>query len=231
MSGMKIKWLGHSCFLITSDSGTRIITDPYPSGLLAKSMGIRYPKIREKADIVTISHNHLDHNNAAGVPGNPTVIRHSGTSQVNGITFEGMRGSHGRFRGPNMIYSFTVDGVKVCHLGDLVRLLTQRQLRKLGQVDVLFLPLIGIPLIGKVTSNAAKPDRVCEQLKPKVIIPMHFRNSKCWMPFPSVDRFLNNTNREPYPYRKPKTCEVEYSTDTLPTETEIVVLKPARYLT
>ena len=67
---MKVKWLGHSSFMITSDTGTRIITDPY-----APNERLTYGEIKESADIVTVSHEHGDHNNVATVGGNPEVVK------------------------------------------------------------------------------------------------------------------------------------------------------------
>ena len=101
---MKIKWLGHSCFLITADEGVRIITDPYSVG-----GGIGYDKIQEAADIVTVSHGHGDHSNVAVVKGNPEVVISS--KEVKGIEFRGIASYHDetqvRQRGPNTIFCFT----------------------------------------------------------------------------------------------------------------------------
>lgn len=223
---MKIKWLGHASFLITSSNGTKIITDPYPDGIVAAFMGIRYPKIKETADIVTISHNHPDHNNVGAIRGKPKVLRSSGTREVDGIVFNSVTGSHGRFRGPTKVFKFTVDGINLCHPGDLVRLLRPDQLKELGEIDVLFLPVIGIPFVGKITANAARPSLVCEQLHPKVIIPMHFRNLQCWMPFPTIDDFLRRGDG--LPHKKLDTCEIELSKDTLPSNPQIIVLRSAK---
>ena len=84
---MKIKWLGHSSFLITSDSGVKIITDPYKPG-----NGIKYGAINEAADIVTVSHDHFDHCNVSEVQGNPTVVK--GSTDAKGIHFKGISAYH-----------------------------------------------------------------------------------------------------------------------------------------
>ena len=220
---MKVKWLGHASFLITSDSGMKIITDPYPSGIKARFLGMMYPKIHESADVVTVSHNHPDHNNVHEVSGEPKVIRHDGVTEVDGITFRGVNGSHGALRGANVMYCFTVDGVRCCHLGDIVERLSDEQLRQIGEVDVLFLPLIRLPFIRKLNIRPARPKAVIRGIQPKVIIPMHYRNRKCWMPFPTIDRYLKYKTR----YKKLDTSEFELSKESLPSETEIVVLKSA----
>ncbi|MCK5654497.1 MAG: MBL fold metallo-hydrolase, partial [Dehalococcoidia bacterium] len=87
---MKVKWLGHSAFIITSDEGIKIITDPFEPG----TFGVNYGKIEEAADIVVVSHEHPDHNYVKGVPGNPQVIRGAGGHQVKGIEFTGIASYH-----------------------------------------------------------------------------------------------------------------------------------------
>lgn len=122
---MKIKWLGHASFLVTSEEGKKIITDPY-----SIAGGISYSPINESADIVTISHDHRDHNNDEAVAGNPQVIREEGIRKVKGIEFKGIPSYHdvarGSQRGNNIIFCFTVDGINVCHLGDLGHLLNDK---------------------------------------------------------------------------------------------------------
>jgi len=109
---MKIKWLGHASFLITSDTGTRIITDPYTTG-----GNLRYGEIKETADIVTVSHGHGDHNNVSAVQGNPALVNKAGNTEVKGVNFTGIPTAHddegGKLRGNNLIFCFEVDGIKV----------------------------------------------------------------------------------------------------------------------
>ncbi|MBN1176453.1 MAG: MBL fold metallo-hydrolase, partial [Dehalococcoidales bacterium] len=128
---MKIKWLGHAAFLITSDNGTKIITDPYET-----SEGLKYGEITDSADIVTISHDHGDHNNAAAVKGNPQVVRDS--AEAKGINIKAIATAHddkgGSERGKNTVFCFQVDGVRVVHLGDLGHLLTDNQVVEIGKV-------------------------------------------------------------------------------------------------
>src|SRR4030042_2055382 len=115
---MKVKLLGHASFLISSETGVKIITDPYPQG-----SGLSYAPVNETADIVTVSHDHFDHNNISSVPGTPEVITGNGIKNVKGIQFKGMATHHdqsqGKERGANTIFCFSVDGIKLCHLGDL----------------------------------------------------------------------------------------------------------------
>jgi len=212
---MKVKWLGHAAFLITSDAGTRIITDPY-----ARQENLSYGEIKEPADIVTVSHDHADHGNIAAVQGNPAVVR--GTAEVKGIKFKGVPAYHdeaqGGKRGSNTIFCFEVDGVKVCHLGDLGHQLNDKQVAEIGKVDVLLVPVGGF-----YTIDATVAGRVCDQLKPRVIIPMHFKTDKCAFPISGVDEFLKGKEK----VSQLDTSEVEFKPDELPADTKIIVLKPA----
>ena len=105
---MKIKFLGHAAFMITSDDGTSIITDPYET-----SEDLTYGEIQESADVVTVSHDHFDHCNVAAVRGNPEVVR--GSAKAKGIEFKGVPSYHddaeGTMRGGNTIICFEVDGI------------------------------------------------------------------------------------------------------------------------
>ena len=213
---MKIKWLGHASFLITSDSGTKIITDPYKTG-----GPLNYGEIKETADIVTVSHDHFDHNNVATVGGNPEVVK--GTAEVKGIKFNGTATYHdeaeGSQRGNNTIFCFEVDGVRVCHLGDLGHALGDTEVTGLGKVDVLLTP-VG----GNYTIDAKVASEVSNKIAPKVIIPMHFQNERCpEFPVSGVDDFLQGKAG----VSTPDASEVEFRPGELPASTQIVVLKPA----
>ncbi|OGN90330.1 MAG: hypothetical protein A2158_07745 [Chloroflexi bacterium RBG_13_46_14] len=215
---MKIKWLGHASFLITSDSGVKIITDPYEPIL-----GMNYRPIDESADIVTVSHGHGDHNNVAAVRGNPQVINESTPIEVKGIKLSGIDTYHdasgGNERGSNVIYCIEVDGIKVCHLGDLGHMLSDEQAAAIGKVDVLMAP-VG----GNFTIDATIADAVIEKLKPAVVIPMHFCNDRCPdFPVAGVDSFTDGKTN----VTVMDTSEIEYKAGELPESTRIVVLKPA----
>ena len=212
---MKIKWLGHSCFVITSEEGLRIITDPYSVG-----GGINYGEVQEAADIVVVTHGHGDHNNAAAVKGNPEVIKSS--KKVKGIEFKGIASYHdtarGGQRGPNTIFCFAVDGIRICHLGDLGHQLDSKQIAEIGAVDILL-----IPVGGYYTIDANMATQVCAKLNPKVIIPMHYKTAKCDYPITGVDDFLKNKKN----VRRLESSEAEFKKANLPTTTEIVVLRHA----
>ena len=216
---MKVKWLGHACFLLTSDSGLRIITDPYTPGVF----GLNYAPPAETADIVTVSHDHADHNNVAAVKGNPQVVQGVGSHQAKGIQFKGIATAHdessGKERGANTIFCFALDGINVCHLGDLGHDLLDQTAADIGAVDVLL-----IPVGGNFTIDAAVADVVCKKLAPKVVIPMHFKNSRCpGFPVAGVEDFTRGRQQ----VKTVPGSEVEIKKEQLPTATDTIVLKPA----
>jgi len=212
---VKIKYLGHASFVITSDAGVKIITDPYET-----SSDLTYGEIKESADIVTVSHDHSDHNNVSAVRGNPEMVR--GTKKVKGIEFKGIASYHddagGRLRGKNTIFCFEVDGIKVCHLGDLGHLLGAQQVAEVGTVDILLIPVGGF-----YTIDANVAGQVCNQLKPKIIIPMHWNYKWSKKEIASVDEFLQGKQG----VTRLDASEVEFKSGQLPDTTQIRVLTPA----
>jgi L-ascorbate metabolism protein UlaG (beta-lactamase superfamily) len=210
---MKIKYLAHASFLITSDKGTRILTDPYET-----SGGLKHGAIKETADIVTVSHEHGDHNNVAAVEGKPRVVKTS--EVVKGINIKAVETAHddkgGSQRGKNRIFCFNIDGINICHAGDLGHELSADQVKAIGKVDVLMIPVGGF-----FTIDAATAGKVCNQLKPRVIIPMHFKTAKIDFPISGVEPFLKdkgNVTRSTY-------SEIELKASKLPSLPQIIVLK------
>ena len=214
---MKIKWLGHACFLITSRDGLRVITDPYAVG-----GGINYSPIKETADVVVVSHDHGDHSNVSTVQGKPEVVKGSGTKTARGIQFKGIASYHddsqGTQRGLNTVFCFAIDNMKLCHLGDLGHVLDPEQVNEIGAVDILFAPVGGF-----FTIDASVASRVCDQLKPKVVIPMHFKTPKCDYPIAGVEDFLGGKKD----VRRVGNSEADFERERIPAATEIVLLQPA----
>jgi L-ascorbate metabolism protein UlaG (beta-lactamase superfamily) len=210
---VKIKYLAHASFLITSDSGVRIVTDPY-----ATSPGLKHGEIKETADIVTVSHEHGDHNNVAAVKGNPKAVRAS--AEVKGIKIRAISTAHddkgGSQRGKNTVFCFEVDGVNVCHAGDLGHALTEEQVKAIGKVDVLMIPVGGF-----FTVDAKTATKVGDQLQPKVIIPMHYKTDKLDFPIAGVDEFTKGKNN----VTRSGESEIEIKAGKLPAGAQIIVLK------
>jgi len=182
---MQLKWFGQSCFLLTSQAGTRVLMDPFGKGL-----GYRVPEL--EADIVSTSHDHFDHNNIWAIKGNFYHIDTHGSYTHKDIDITGTLTCHdkvsGANRGSNVIFTFSVDGLRVCHCGDLGHVLTPAQVEAIGKVDVLLLPVGGTFVI-----NAADALKVRNQLGPVITIPMHYRTRPMGLfglLFARVDKFL-----------------------------------------
>jgi len=214
---MRVKWLGHACFLITSRDGLRVITDPYAVG-----GGINYFPIKETADVVLVSHGHDDHSNVSALKGKPEIINNAGIKTAKGIQFRGVATFHdeaqGRQRGSNTVFCFTIDDIKLCHLGDLGHVLNPELVSEIGAVDILF-----VPVGGYFTIDAAVATQVCDQLGPKVIIPMHVKTPKCAYPIADVEDFLNGKKN----VRRIDNSEVDFEVEKLPANTEILILRPS----
>lgn len=180
---MKIKYLGHSCFKIKSSKGIRILTDPFDD-----NVGYKIPSV--EADIVTISHNHYDHNFIDCVKGSFEVINKVGNFYVKDTPITGIHTYHdnedGAKRGDNIIYVFEIDEMKICHLGDLGHTLTTEQINMIGKVDMLL-----IPVGGNYTINADEALEVVNQLDPSIVIPMHFKTPAIKIDIDTADDFLN----------------------------------------
>jgi L-ascorbate metabolism protein UlaG (beta-lactamase superfamily) len=215
---MRIKYLAHSSFLLESEDGIRIITDPYNPGY----GGIRYKKIEDTADIVTVSHEHGDHNYIKGVPGNPIIVKGTGKRSVKGIEFNGIPVFHdksgGRERGENTVFCFELDGIKIVHLGDLGHLLSPSQIANIGGVDILFIPVGGF-----YTIDEREATEIVESLSPEIVIPMHYKTPGVDFPISGVDKFLSGKDN----IEEVNLPEYTIKRDELPEKMRIVVLAPA----
>ncbi len=179
-SKVTLTWLGQSCFVLATAAGTRVVIDPIPKGI-----GYELP-VGLRADVVTISHEHFDHNNAGLVAGHPRVLRgltadKKGWTKVNekvkdiairtvGVYHDDKQGAE---RGLNTVFIFEVAGLRIAHLGDLGHLLDDKQLSAIGSVDVVL-----VPVGGGFTIDADRATRVIDQLRPRlVVVPMHYRTT------------------------------------------------------
>lgn len=183
---MKLKWYGHAAFLITAADGTRILTDPY-------NAEVGYPVPLGEADFVTVSHDHADHNSLQNVPGKHEVIKGPGDHSAGAVAVKGVATCHddcgGSKRGKNTVYTFDLpegsETVRVCHLGDLGHQLSPEQLAELGAVDVLI-----IPTGGTYTLDPAGAAQQVAAIKPRLVVPMHWRTPALVFPLKPVDDFL-----------------------------------------
>ena len=214
---MEVTWYGHAAFLITTGQGIKIITDPYKPG-----GGISYKAIPDEADIVTVSHEHDDHNYVEGLPGKPQVIKGAGRHEVKGVVIEGFTSYHddagGSQRGHNTIFTFDADGIRTCHLGDLGHFLSDQEVQQIGHVDVLCIPVGGFFTIGPQEATT-----VADQLQPKLTFPMHVKTEKCALPIEPVNAFLQG-KRE---VQTLATSTFSFTKEELNDGIGIVVLQPA----
>ncbi len=218
---MDISYFGHSCFKIKGAEGT-VVIDPY-----TEMVGFSMPTV--SADMVIVSHDHADHNNIAAVGGTarrakPFTITEPGEYEVGGISVFGVSAFHdanqGAERGKITMYSILMDGIKVCHLGDLGHELTPEQLEDLGEVDVLLCP-VG----GNFTIDPEMAVKVIQSLEPRLVIPMHYRTElhsrEVFGDVKPLADFLNEYGSNPAPIEK-----LSIDRSKLPEETELVVLQP-----
>lgn len=222
---MRIKYLAHSSFLVTTDGGTRVLFDPYEAG--GYGGALRYGRIAEPADLVVNSHRHADHGHVAGLPGSPTLVdgldlAQSGPKTVHGVTLHAVHTYHdpsqGTERGENAVLLLEADGLRLAHLGDLGHPLTPEQARAIGPVDVLLTP-VG----GHFTIDASQAAQVVSTLAPRVTIPMHFKTARVDFPIGPVDDFLAGKPN----VRRAGGSELTVAKGTLPAQPEIVVLEPS----
>lgn len=187
---MTISWYGHSCFKITNQGGhLTIITDPFD-----KSIGLTPP--RASADIVTVSHDHSDHNNIKAISGQPFIINGPGEYEVKGVRTIGVSSFHdkkqGEERGLNTIYVIELDKIKICHLGDFGQeRLENGQLEIIGQADILM-----IPIGGTYTIDASEAVKIAEQIEPHLIIPMHYKLPNLKINLAGLPEFLKEMGLE-----------------------------------
>lgn len=214
---MEITYLGHSSFKLRGKTVT-VVTDPYDA-----SIGIKFPK-HTSADIVTVSHDHNDHNAAGTVEGSPFVIGGPGEYEVKGVAIVGIGVFHdeagGSKRGKNTIYRIELDGVSIVHLGDLGHTLTSDQVDGLDGVDILLIPVGGV-----YTIDAKIAHEVVTTIEPSVVIPMHYNreglDQKTFGTLAPVATFLKEIGKEgilPVP-------KLTVTKDKLPEELQVVVLQ------
>jgi len=219
-TAIEIRYFGHSSFLISTDE-VKILTDPYKSGALDGA--IKYDPIDVTADIVTVSHAHMDHGAWKEIPGEPKLVEVPGEKIIDGIKFKGIPAFHdnagGTIRGSIMIYTIELAGVRLCHLGDLGHILTPEQIREIGRpVDILFIPVGGYYTIGPKEAW-----EVVHQLDPVIVIPMHYRTLKVDLPIQEVDAFIKISE---FPVKELFKSSVDI--EVLPTEPEVWVLDPEK---
>ncbi|MCX6793235.1 MAG: MBL fold metallo-hydrolase [Candidatus Falkowbacteria bacterium] len=213
---MQITWLGHSAFRLqgkTASDIVSVVTDPYKS----EFTGLKMPRV--EADIVTISHDHDDHNNLEAIKGEPFVLRGPGEYESKGVYIDGISSYHdnekGAKRGENIIFRFEIEDIVVTHLGDLGAELDDKQLERLEGTDILL-----IPVGGNFTLDAQKAVSVINQIEPRIIIPMHYKVPGLKFDLDAVEKFLKAIAIKPRQEEKLKISKKDLPQDNM----ELVVL-------
>jgi len=204
--------LGHASFKLKGKN-TSVVTDPYDP-----SIGLKYPKV--EADIVTISHDHPDHNAVGQVGGAPFVVSGPGEYEIAGVKIIGVASFHdekkGELRGKNTIYNIKIDGLWICHLGDLGQNeLTDEQSEQIGQVGILLIPVGGV-----YTIDAEEAAKIAASLEAKVVIPMHYANLASNLKLEPVDKFLKEMGVE----GAEPASKLSITNEKLPEELAVILL-------
>jgi L-ascorbate metabolism protein UlaG (beta-lactamase superfamily) len=209
---MEITWYGRACFRLRGRDAT-VISDPCPpaTGFVAG---------KHDVDLLTISHDHADHAYTRSITAGLTLTR-PGEYEFRDLLVIGIRtfhdGERGAQRGENVVFAVEIDGVHVCHLGDLGHLLTEEQLAELGPIDVLL-----VPAGGQFTISPAEAAEVVAQVSPRIVIPMHYAVNGASQDLLGPEKFLHemgvaDTTRQP---------KAQVTPSNLPEETQVVLLEP-----
>ncbi len=216
---MEITYIGHSCFKI-KDKTISLVIDPYNP-----KIGYKLPKL--SSDVVLVTHDHFDHNYIEGVSDYRLLVDGPGEYEVGGCFIYGKSVDHdeknGEERGKVTMYLITLDDFNILHLGDLGRELTQEEMQKIPNVDVLM-----IPVGNKYTIDEKAAVKVISSLEPSFVIPMHYKTSDLTgiEGLSGVDEFLDEMGVEEDVKKDLDKLVLNSKTD-LDGETKVVVLKPA----
>ena len=213
MTNVEIRWLGHSCFVLKGKEKT-VLTDPYCPEL-GYSLG------EPEADIVTVSHFHPGHSYIEGIANSPKQVKGPGEYEIGTIFITGLASYHdkekGETRGKNTIYLIEMEGLTLCHLGDLGHPLTPSLVEELGNCDVLFLP------VGEVsTISIDEAAEIVKQLTPHIVIPMHYKTDVLTRNLESADEFLSKMGIHEI---EPK-AKLSVTKASLPSDLQTVVFEP-----
>ncbi len=216
---MKIKYLGHAAFEVTTAAGKKLVFDPYTAGAFG-TLGCE--PIRGDFDIAITSHDHEDHTCKEVLARSKKTITKPGKASYEGIAIESFATFHddakGAKRGKNLVTVVEADGIRLAHLGDLGHAITAKDFPMLKGIDVLF-----IPVGGYFTIDAAAAAAIVKELGPKIVIPMHYKVPKIDFPIAPVDDFTKLMET----VKKQNSSVIELTKETLPAKTTVVVLEPA----
>ncbi len=200
---MKINFIGHACFLIEI-GGLKVMTDPFD-----KSVPYDFPE-GEEVDVVTVSHDHFDHNAVYRVKVKREVLKYPTDKIIGNVKFKSKSFFHdeemGKKRGRNAVFLIEGEDLRILHLGDLGHIPQEKDLEEFKNIDILL-----IPVGGYFTIDSKRADELIKVLDPKVIIPMHYKTNKLEFPISSVDEFLKNKGN----INKLSTNEIEITKENI----------------
>ena len=206
---LQIRWHGHSCFEITNR--VTLVTDPHDG----KSIGIHAPSVT--GDIILVSHDHYDHNSVKSVEKEDCkIITDTRKRNITNVEIKGIESFHdecrGEKRGNNIIYKFTMEDITFCHMGDLGHDLDEDTVQKIGDVDILF-----IPIGGTFTLDAKQAWRIIKKVKPRIAVPMHYKIGGLSLPITGIEPFLEESKYEILKVGN----EIDIEKEDLPEEPEV----------
>jgi L-ascorbate metabolism protein UlaG (beta-lactamase superfamily) len=221
---MQVEWYGQSAFRL-STADTTVVIDPFGDmSAMAASRGMQfdYPPIDGvEADLLLVTHEHIDHNGVESIGGDPTILRstagklESPIGEITAIASEHDQAA-GTERGPNTIFVFELEGLRVAHFGDFGQsALRDEQAAAIGRVDLLIVPVGGGP-----TAGASEAAAIVERMSPRWVVPMHYRTPRIGF-LETEEAFLErmtHVERLPGP---------TFETAELPVEDAPIVVVPA----
>jgi L-ascorbate metabolism protein UlaG (beta-lactamase superfamily) len=177
---MEITWYGHSCFRITERGMASVVTDPFDPAVAG------YNPLKLKAEIVTVSCNHLAHNNTKAVKGDPFEITGPGEYEIGGVFVTGMPTHDKDAKGMrNTLYVLDFGNITVAHLGQVTQVPSQSHVEEMGNINIALVP------VGEGGSlNASKAAEVISMLEPNLVIPMHYETPYSKLPLEPLAKFL-----------------------------------------
>jgi len=217
---MQITWKGQACFHIivqgTGHEQVKLVIDPFDP-----SIGLKMPSI--EADVALCTHDHQDHNNTKSVKGDAFIITGPGEYEIQDVSIQGIPSFHddtqGQERGKNTIYVIGAEGIRLCHLGDLGQAeLASEQISKIGNVDILFVPVGGV-----YTVDARTAAKIVNQIEPRIVIPMHYFLPNLKFKLDKVDDFLKEMGVKNVEPQSKLTLKVR---DFTSEEMKVVLLTP-----
>lgn len=219
---MELTFLGHACVAARASDGTTVVMDPYLPG--AFDGALSFSPVAVRADVVTVSHYHLDHSHVSADLGAPTIVDLAG--EAAGLTFRARPTYHDREGGARMglttIFAFEMDGVRICHLGDMGCPPTADDAAAVGPVDLLVFPVGGTYTLGPDDAPT-----VLDVFQPRLALPVHYEGPKCRLGLAPLDTALAALEDAGWPVVRPGSST--WSSDQgLPARPTVWALLPAR---